>query len=72
MQSLAVLTDVGAVVKGQSTAGAGFHQGSHGGQMAPREDMLPDEVAAAAVRLVPLVWLTDRLHPCSVPHMAKS
>ena len=55
------LTNVSAIVQGKSSACACFHESPHRGQMAPWEHVLPDEVAAAAVRLVPLVWLADCL-----------
>ena len=54
-------TYVGGVVQAEVGACTGCNKSPHGGQVAPREYMLPDEVAAAAVRLVPLVWLADCL-----------
>ena len=51
------LTTVGAHLHGEAGAPRCIHHGAHGGQVAAREDVLPDEVRGCAVRLIALVRL---------------
>lgn len=45
----------------EAGAARGINHGAHGGQVAAREDVLPDEVRRRAVRRVPLIRLRNGL-----------